>query len=204
MSTGEDLPDEALLERVRLGDAEAFERLFQRYIATLKSYVRRHLSPGIRRKISIVDILQDVRIVALKRVADFQWRDAASVRNWLLKITNLTVRTKTRDFARTAKRATDREVTRGQRPATAQFQAVQASPSEMAVASELAELAERAFRGLPPDYQWILRLVREEDLVLAEAGARMGRSREAAKKLYARAMASFVAKFERLQEPGDD
>ncbi|MHC4578192.1 MAG: RNA polymerase sigma factor [Planctomycetota bacterium] len=203
MPTGEDLPDEALLARARLGDAEAFERLFRRYIGTLTSYVRRHLPPGIRRKMSIVDILQEVRIVALKGAADFQWRDGASVRNWLLKITNLTVRTKTRDFARTAKRATDREVTRGRRPATAQFQAVGASPSEMAIASELAELAEQAFRELPPDYQRILRLVREEDLALAEAGTRMGRSREAAKKLYARALSSFAAEFERLQGLGD-
>ncbi|MHC4108782.1 MAG: RNA polymerase sigma factor, partial [Planctomycetota bacterium] len=127
MPTGEDLPDEALLERIRLGETEAFERLFRRYLGPLQSYVRRHLPPGIRRKISIADILQEVRIVALKGVADFQWRDGASVRNWLLKITNLTVRTKTRDFARTAKRAADREVTRGRRPATAQFQAVGAS-----------------------------------------------------------------------------
>ena len=63
-------------------------------------------------------------------------------------------------------------------------------------------MAERALRQLPPDYQEILRLVREEDLTLRDCGARMGRSREAAKKLYGRALSSFTEMFERLQGDG--
>lgn len=196
--------DETLVEQAQGGDAEALERLFRRYTRMLESYVRRWLPAAVQRKVSVADILQETRIVAFERASDFELRDETSVRNWLIKIVDLTVREKVRRFAGTAKRAAGREVTRAQRPETAQFVGAQASPSQAAIASELAELAQRALRGLPPDYQEILRLVREEDITLQEAGTRMGRTYEAAKKLYGRALSTFTEEFERLQGASGD
>ena len=45
---------------------------------------------------------------------------------------------------------------------------------------------------LPPDYREIIRLVQEEGLTMAEAAARMGRSRNAVKHLYGRALSQFA------------
>jgi RNA polymerase sigma factor (sigma-70 family) len=194
-----DPSDKTLVEQAQAGDADAFERLFRRYTRMLESYVRRWLPAAVQRKVSIADILQETRIVAFERAAGFELRDEASIRNWLIKIVDLKVRERLRHYAGTAKRAAGREVTRGHRPETAQFVGAQASPSQAAIASELAELAQRALLGLPPDYQEILRLVREEDVTLQEAGTRMGRSRDAAKKLYGRALSAFTEEFERLQ-----
>jgi RNA polymerase sigma factor (sigma-70 family) len=60
----------------------------------------------------------------------------------------------------------------------------------------------RALGALPPDYREILRLVREEGLTLREAAQRMNRSREAAKKLYGRALFRLTEVFEKLQGEG--
>jgi RNA polymerase sigma factor (sigma-70 family) len=191
--------EKTLVEQAQAGDAGAFERLFQRYTRMLESYVHRWLPAAVQRKVSIADILQETRIVAFDGAADFELRDETSVRNWLIKIVEFKVREKVRHFAGTAKRAAGREVSRGHRPETAQFVGPEPSPSQAAIASELAGLARRALHGLPPDYQEILRLVREEDLTLQEAGMRLGRSRDAAKKLYGRALSAFTEEFERLE-----
>ena len=194
-----DPSEKTLLGQAQAGDADAFERLFQRYVRTLEGYVRRWLPAAVQRKVSVADILQEARIVAFGGVAEFELRDDASLRNWLIRIVELKVREKVRRYAGTAKRAAGREVTRGRRPETRQVVGAGPSPSQAAVASELADLAQRALRGLPPDFQEILRLVREEDLTLREAGSRMGRSRDAAKRLYGRALSAFTEEFERLQ-----
>ena len=62
------------------------------------------------------------------------------------------------------------------------------SPSEFAMGEELKSGVERAMEALPEDYKTILRLVQIEQLTLRDAGERIGRSREAAKKLYGRAL----------------
>ena len=49
----------------------------------------------------------------------------------------------------------------------------------------------------------MLELVFHEQLTLREAGERMGRSREAMKKLYGRALAKFAAMHEREDGDGD-
>lgn len=196
--------DKTLVEQAQAGDAEAFELLFSRYTCMLASYVRRWLPAAVQRKVSCADILQETRIVAFERVVGFELRDEASLRNWLIKIVELKVREKVRHYAGTAKRSAGREVTRAHRPETAQFRAGGPSPSQVAIAAELAELAERALRMLPLDYQEILRLVREEECTLAEAGRRMGRSGDAAKKLYGRALSAFTEQFERMQGTGRD
>lgn len=198
MTRGAETPDRVLVQRACGGDEEAFEALFRRYSRTLEIYVRRHTPAGVRRRISAADVLQETRIAAHRGLGKFEWRNEASLRNWLLKIANLTLRAKVRD-CRAARRAFEREETRGQRPATEQFVARGASPSEMAVASELAEVAADAFRTLTVADREILRLVREEGLTLVESAERMGRAYEATKKLYGRALARFRAAFDRLQ-----
>jgi RNA polymerase sigma factor (sigma-70 family) len=62
------------------------------------------------------------------------------------------------------------------------------SPSQVAIGRETREAAQRALATLPPTYQEVIRLVQGEGLTLAQAGERMGRSRDAVKGLYSRAL----------------
>ena len=69
----------------------------------------------------------------------------------------------------------------------------------MAVASELAGIAQAALETLPPHYREVLRMAREEQLPMREIAERTSRSREAVKKLYGRALSQFTQEFERLK-----
>ena len=195
MTAHHDLSDDALIHRIHEGDEHAFEVLFGRYAQVLRARVKRMLSPALLRKISVSDVLQEGRIVALRRFAEFESREPGSVRKWLTRIVELKLKEAVRKHTRTVKRAAVREVSRGGRAETAQFAARQPTPSELLVGAEQKEMARQAFASLPDDYQEVLRLTREERLTLRQAAERMGRSREATKKLYGRAAARYAHVF---------
>jgi len=129
--------------------------------------------------------------VALRRRRDLEPRGDNAFRNWLLGIAEMRAKEAVRYHERTAKRSARREVTRAERPETAQFVSPQPSPSQVAIGAELKAMVRQAMESLPPDYRKVLRLAREERLSLKEAAVVMGRSHEATKKLYGRAVCRF-------------
>jgi RNA polymerase sigma-70 factor (ECF subfamily) len=191
LGSGRDAPEEALLARTRAGDEGAFEALFERHRTVLEGRIRRILPPPVRRKVSVADVLQETRIVAFAGAAGFVPEGEGALRGWLLAIaTNKAREARRRHGA--ARRDVAREVSHdGSRSGPAPVSPVR-SPSEDASAAETAEIVRRALGGLPPDYAEVLRLTRIEGLTLAEAATRMGRSREAVKKLAGRALARFA------------
>lgn len=184
----EDLLEAELLRRVREGDGEAFQALFDRHLADVEARVRRMLPAAVRRKVSVADVVQEARITAFARCREFRPGSPGALRGWLLRIAELKAREAFRRHAGTAKRATGREVTRGDRPETGEFPADGSSPSGHAMTEETREAVRRALDALPEDYRAVLRFTRFEGLTLAEAAKRMGRSHEAVKKLHGRAM----------------
>jgi DNA-directed RNA polymerase specialized sigma24 family protein len=70
----------------------------------------------------------------------------------------------------------------------------QLSPSEEAVSAEAEDLLRAAVASLPDDYATVIRHVHIEGLTLVDAGLRMGRSADAVRKLYGRAMAAMAGK----------
>jgi RNA polymerase sigma-70 factor (ECF subfamily) len=191
--------DRDLIDRFRDGDGEALRLLFERYEDLLQARIRRRLPAHLRRKVSVADVMQETRLVAYQRRADFESRGPEGMRNWLLGIADLKARAAVHRHGGIAKRAAGREVSGHLRPETAQLVGHVPSPSQVAIAAELKELARRAMDALPKDYREVLRLAREEQLPLREVAARMGRTREAVKKLHGRALFRFTEVFEQLR-----
>ena len=191
--------EEDLLARAKAGDEEAFVELFGRNVGLVAGRIRRVLSARITRKVSVADIVQEVRITAFQRLSDFEPRGDGSFRRWLMRIAELKVGAELRRYGKAAKRAARAEVTRGQRPATGQFLARDGSPSEMAMAAEDRRFVREALLLLPDDYRQILELVYLEQLNLREAGERLERSADAARKLYGRALARFTEVTKRMR-----
>jgi RNA polymerase sigma-70 factor (subfamily 1) len=191
------ISDETLLARGREGDEEAFRELFARYEAPLCVELVRGIPVYLRRKVSASDLAQEARMVVVQRAGEFEDRGPGSFRKWLFGIAMMKRREMLRRHIGTAKRDAGREVTRGKRIDTALQVGPHPSPSEHAIAEETAARARAAFLELTPEHQEVLRLVRDEGLSLREVGARMERSREAAKKLYARAALRFAELFEK-------
>ena len=78
----------------------------------------------------------------------------------------------------------------------------QTSPSVQIANAEETAAVRRAVEELPSAYREIVRLVHQEGLTLVEAGARMGRSAEAARKLYGRALAVLAGELDEEDAEG--
>jgi RNA polymerase sigma-70 factor (ECF subfamily) len=180
--------EQDLLERAREGDDEAFCELFDLHLEALQRRVRRDLPARLGRRLSVADVIQEVRMIAFGRLSGFEHRGPGSFRNWVLTIADMKVREMKRRHAGTAKRAAGLEVSRDRRADTANFRAKGPSPSEVAIAGEFAERVRRAMAILPAEQRELIRMVREEGLTLREVAKRTARTREAAKKAYGRAI----------------
>jgi RNA polymerase sigma-70 factor (ECF subfamily) len=193
-----DASDESLFRRFQEGDDDAFGVVARRLAAPLRDAVTRRIPRKLTRRISLADVVQEVHLVALRRRGDFEDRGPGSVRRWLVGIADRVARESLRRHAGADKRDAFREVTRGRREDTAQFRGSQPTPSQNAIAAEVGERIREALDSLPDDYRRIIRLTRQDGLSLREAAAYMGRSREAAKKLYGRAFCRFKEAFDGL------
>lgn len=193
------LEEPSLVERFRHGDACAFQLLFVRHEAELRARLAGRMSDRLRRRVSVDDLVQETCLAAHGARADFEDRGEGSFRAWLLGIADHRLQDAVRRHTGTAKRSTQREVTRAGRPETAFFAAVQSSPSTVAATEEQLQRIRDAMAELSEDYRRVLQLALEEGLSLREVAEQMGRTREAAKKLYGRA----VCRLRRLVEAGD-
>jgi RNA polymerase sigma-70 factor (ECF subfamily) len=184
---GSDSPGDAeLVARAKTGDEASYRLLHDRYAARLRARVRRRMAPALRRRVAESDVVQESFAEAFRALG--RLRDDAGFAGWLATIADRKVNEAARRHFDADKRAVARELSRDRRASTADFAAVDPSPSAAAIAKELDLSLTQALAGLPEDYRAILKLVHEERRTLAEAGARMDRSADAARKLYGRAL----------------
>lgn len=182
-------PDESgLIAAAREGDESALAALCKRYEAKLRARVERRLSPALRRRVAASDVIQEALMVAAERIGDFEDRGPGSFGRWLGRIVDLKAQQLVRHHAGTAKRDVGAEVTRAARATMGAVRGRSPSPSQIAIGKETREAAQRAIAALPPTYQQVIRLIQGEGLTLAQAGERMGRTRDAVKGLYSRAL----------------
>jgi len=172
METQDGSTDEALFDQARRGDEDAFRILYERHAGRLRARIDPVLPKNVKRKISTGDLVQETYLVALRRGLEFEDRGDGSFQRWLDRIAGFKVHEAIRQHARTAKRAAQREVTRGRRPDTAQFAGDDTTPSQAAIAAELTEHVLQAMESLPEDYREVLRLTRDECLTLRETATR--------------------------------
>jgi RNA polymerase sigma-70 factor (ECF subfamily) len=182
------LGNPTLIERFRQGEPEAFEVLVDRYGPSLRARLASRMSERLRRRISVGDLMQETYLAAHAARSGFEDRGAGSFRAWLFGIADHRLRDAVRRHTGAAKRSTKREVTRSGRPETAFFAAVQRTPSAVAATDEQLRRIRTAMEELSEDYRRVLQLALQEGLTLREVAVRMGRSREAAKKVYGRAV----------------
>ena len=184
--------DEQLAARSRAGDEQAFRELYDRHAVWLRNRIRARSPARLSRRFSIADLVQETYATAFERLAEFNGPFDGSFRRWLAQIAEYKAKEAARHHLDVAKRDAGRELSRHQRPETNAFHGREPTPSAQAMAAERGATLERAMQQLSPDHQSILRLVHEQGLTMTEAGERMGRSADAARKLYGRAVASLA------------
>jgi RNA polymerase sigma-70 factor (subfamily 1) len=188
MGTDPTPSDAELLARAKAGEEVAFRMLHDRHAARLRARVRRRLPPVLRRRLAESDVLQEAFAEAFEGIGRLQVNAPGAFAKWLDTIADRKAIKAVRRHLNADKRGADREISRGRRAETGTFVASDATPSEVASARELDEALARTVERLPEDYREVLHLVHEMGLSLAEAAKRMGRSADATRKLYGRAV----------------
>ena len=195
MTSEENLVESELIRRFKTGDEEALRVLLDRCQCDVQARVERVMSNALQRRVSVADMLQEARIVAFKRRTDLEDRGPASFRNWFCGIAVNKARRAAQRHAQVPKRSLNHEITRGLRPDTAACAGKEPSPSQAAIGSELERFAVESLRALSDDYREVLELASVERLSLDEIAERMGRSREAVRRLQERALLKFTQIF---------
>lgn len=201
MATRVTVDEETLVARYRAGDGSAFASLFGRHEADLMAFVERRLPRALRRRVAVSDVVQQTRIVAFDRHGDFVPEGRNAFRRWVFGIAAKSLLGSVRHHRSAEKRSVGREAPTGVGPAAEAVPARIPTPSHVAASEESRELVNRAIEALSADHARVLRLVHLEGLTLAEAAARMARTREAVKKLYGRALRALGAEIRGTVRP---
>jgi RNA polymerase sigma factor (sigma-70 family) len=161
-------PEDALLDRLCRGDADAAEGVFLKYEPLLRGVVRRLLRPRLRAKFDSADVVQSVwtDLIAGFRAGRWRFADEAQLRAFLVRMT----RNRFLDRYRQARAALRRELPLAAVASWHLPAAPQARPSEDARA---VEVWEHLLALCPPEHQEVLRL-RRLGLSRAEIAARTG------------------------------
>jgi RNA polymerase sigma-70 factor (ECF subfamily) len=185
------------LAAARTGSSEALGRVLEACRRYLLLVAEQDLDPALRAKGGPSDLVQQTFLEAQAAFGQFQGGTEDELLAWLRQL----LRHNLIDFTRQYRGATKRDVGReiGLRDGAvrsnraAEVRSDTPSPSGRAMAREQDAVLRQALERLPVDYRTVLRLRYDDGLAFDAIGARMGRSPEAARKLWARAI-------ERLQQ----
>jgi RNA polymerase sigma-70 factor (ECF subfamily) len=179
------------LEPARSGSSEALGHVLESCRQYLLLVANQELDPDLRAKIGPSDLVQESLLEAHRDFGRFHGTTEADLLAWMRRILLNNLANVREHYRTTRKRALGREVplTGVQNgPAHDQLVAGEPSPSKRAVAQERNDELERAMVQLPEHYREALRLRHQESCTFAEIGRRTGRSAEAARKVWARAV----------------
>lgn len=176
-----------LLRRIQGGDARAWEALYLRYRDRLLLSIRCRLGAGLRARLASEDILHSVFRDALADLHRFEPRHPRALDRYLHACVLNKIRSKA-DYFGARKRAgevplSDSIVERIPNPSGAE--------PRYSDHQRFASL-ERALTSLSEDMREVVLLRTVEGLSNVEAAAALGRSPEAASKLYNRALAKLA------------
>lgn len=180
------------LAEARAGSRPALGQLLETCRGYLLLIARQQLPTDLRAKGGASDLVQETFLEAQRDFLQFQGTTEAELLAWLRRRLLNNVGHFLRRYRSTAKRAVGREVAlaaEGSSESPAGGLAADVpSPSDEAVRREQAESLHRALQRLPEDHRRVIVLRYLEERSFEEIGGMMGRSPDAARKLWSRAM----------------
>ncbi len=188
------MSDSPLMLRVRQHDAAALAQFLQEHERQLLAFIDRQLGAGLRRKLEIEDVLQEVSAEALRALpeADLTERDPFG---WLCQIAERRIIDAHRRFFGAQKRDAGREVPLGSPGGDTQHAAViDLLVASMTSASKIVSRNAREAKlyeglaALPEDQREALRLRYLEGLPSKEIASRLGKTDGAVRVMLTRAL----------------
>jgi RNA polymerase sigma-70 factor, ECF subfamily len=183
--------DNELYSAARTGSKTALGQLLEECRNYLLLIANRELGEGVRAKLGASDLVQETFAEAQRIFDRFEGKSSQEMRAWLVGILEFKIAQATRRFAGTEKRDVRREISletlsRDEWPQEPGGSALLGTPlSERA--AKLAAL-QAAVERLPPDYRLAIEVRSYAQRPFAEVAAKLGRSTEAARRLWLRAV----------------
>jgi RNA polymerase sigma-70 factor (ECF subfamily) len=185
---------ENLLRQARMEDGDALGQLLERFRSYLLLLARTQIGNRLQGKVDAEDIVQEVFLEAHRHFGQLRGHSAGEVAVWLRQILAGTLANLVRRYWRTHRRNIrleqdlEQDLEQSSLLLDGGLVAQQSSPSQQATRRENAVLLADALEHLPEDYRDVLVLRHLEGLTFSQVALRMGRSLEATKKLWARAL----------------
>jgi len=185
-----------LIAAARAGHDDAFGRIFEAFRRHLMLVAHRELPQALRGKVGASDLVQETAVDAQRAFSGFRGSTAEECFAWLRAILCNNVVDAVRYYETSQKRAVGRELSLATETGRRQGVMVElprGRPDGSAIRREDADMLAEVMTRLSDDHREVLRLRYWQGLSFPEIGERLGRSPDAVRKLWYRAV-------ERLQE----
>jgi RNA polymerase sigma-70 factor (ECF subfamily) len=205
-------PIERLLDDARQGSSAALGRLFESARTYLLFLANKELPPDLRAKMGASDLVQETAVDVHHDFPRFTGTTAEEFYGWLRSILRNNVLDAVRRYESSQKRAVHRETSLTallDRDGSARC--IPTTPAEKpadgsVIRREDAAQMAAVLACLPDDYRIVLRMRYWDGLTFQQIGDRFGRSPEAARKLWYRAVQKLQAEmrpsFDATRYPG--
>ena len=175
----------------RDGSTDALGQLLETCRQYLLLVANQELNPNIQAKVGASDVVQETFMKAQRHFDCFQGGTESELLAWLRRILLNNLANFTRRYQHTAKRSARSEVTLPEAMLLGIANAKEMpadSPSRQAIAHEEDGALQRALQELPEHYRQIIVWRNWENRSFTEIGQEFGRTQQAARKLWARAI----------------
>ncbi|MFO0982981.1 MAG: sigma-70 family RNA polymerase sigma factor [Planctomycetota bacterium] len=188
-----------LVNQASRGDAQAIDSLLDQHLPGVHAFVRLRMSPDLRGKESVSDLVQSACREVLQHMGRFQYQGEGNFKHFLYTTALRKVLNKHRYYhkeMRDVRREVDRAVrgSQSQDESLSQVYQTLSTPSGQIMRKEAIERLERAFDELPDDHREVVLLSRLMGLSHREIAAHMNRSEMATRSLLARALSTLAQK----------
>jgi RNA polymerase sigma-70 factor (ECF subfamily) len=193
------------IQAARRGDRESLGELFAQCRGYLLAIAHAELDETLRGKLAVSDVVQETLLRVQQNFAGFRGTAEAELLAWLRQVLANYLKDVRRSFRRTGKRNIEREKHGRYGPNKSAFGLADVAVDSVTPGRTVADLEETerlraALAGLPDEYRTVLALRTWERLSFEEVGKRMGRSADAARMLWTRAVKKLTAELRNVSD----
>ena len=185
-----------LLARAKQGSDAALNLLYEHCAGRLLAFIRLRLGRELRAKLESRDILQATLLKSLAHLHELKGGQTASLMAWLAKIAEHEIRDRA-DYHGRDRRDAGREVAIDD---DAPIAVAARSALSQVILDEQARQLEEAMDTLSPAHREVILLRKFEELTFPEIAKRLGKSEDACRMLFARAMTALTMALEGLRD----
>ena len=177
-----------LLRRAKQGSDAALNLLYERCAGRMLAYIRLRLGRELRARMESRDILQATLLKSLTHLHELKGEERESLMAWLARIAEHEIRDRA-DYHQRQRRDAAREVAIDDESPLA---VAARSALSQVILDERARALEAAMDTLSPAHREVILLRKFEELTFPEIARRLGKSEDACRMLFARAMTALT------------